>query len=130
MEASELRINNWVAFKHKTKDGFEYTTITRSCYEGRIIENSYDPIPLTEDWLLKFGFRKGHNEYGNTFHIMDTNGYTAKFTVEHWSDESIQDEYKGLFWCDRVINKDANKYVHQLQNLYFALTGEELIIKP
>jgi hypothetical protein len=51
-----------------------------------------------------------------------------------------------LFWLGYVISQMVNgfyfqypslysgeikiKYVHQLQNLYFALTGEELKIKP
>jgi hypothetical protein len=28
------------------------------------------------------------------------------------------------------INVKAPKYLHQLQNFYFALTGEELLISP
>ena len=40
----------------------------------------------------------------------------------------FDDRKKNYFICDCPI--DCNiKFVHQLQNLYFALTGEELEIK-
>ncbi len=59
---------------------------------------SFQPIELTEEWLLKMGFTKSKDSF-NAF-------------------------YLELF--DDVLNI---KYVHQLQNLYHALTGEELTIK-
>ncbi len=34
-----------------------------------------------------------------------------------------------IFWGDSRLVKIDIKYVHELQNLYFALTGQELIIK-
>jgi hypothetical protein len=54
------------------------------------------PIPLTEEWLLKFGFECV---------------YTLDRSFQHLD-------------CEYDL-----EYVHQLQNLYFALTGEELTIK-
>jgi len=66
-----------------------------------------NPIPLTEDWLLKFGFK--------TF-------------KKDWSKKSfiVHSRKRGF-----IIRKSIPQieYVHQLQNIYFALTGEELIIK-
>ena len=66
------------------------------------------PIPLTEEWLLKFGFKQNKKykywEFGKF--IIDQN-----FTL-----------------CDIDI-KVTIKYLHQLQNLYFALTEKELEIK-
>jgi hypothetical protein len=73
------------------------------------------PIPLTEEWLLKFGFAKTEN------------GWLALDICNDWS---------YLYWerlagLELSVNKyqitmPHIKYVHQLQNLYFALTGEEL----
>lgn len=76
-----------------------------------------EPIYLTEEWLLKFGFEdacNGFNDYCND-----------RFTicVEKVNGETIIT----MYIADCVIN--TIKYVHQLQNLYFALTGEELTIK-
>lgn len=73
------------------------------------------PIPLTEEWLNNLGF---------TYQTMGI--FTAPsvqyFSVIKWKD------------CDAefTLIKDQKisvKYVHQLQNLYFALTGNELTIK-
>jgi len=91
---------NIIAFKIVTNDGY---------YEG-----DFRPIPLTEEWLLKFGFeyRGGHgykSPMGENFYFSIGNGF-------------IHEMY-------RHTNFKGVKYVHQLQNLYFVLTGEELTIK-
>jgi hypothetical protein len=75
-------------------------------------------ISLTEEWLLKFGFEKiGTKLYllNNTCFYLQINKILAY--PDNWSITLYRNESK---ICDRL------KYVHQLQNLYFALTGEEL----
>jgi hypothetical protein len=75
-----------------------------------------EPIPLTEEWLVEyFGFKyTGGDGYkspcGELFYFSTRNGF-------------IPDCYRGYKGFKGV------KYVHQLQNLYFALTGEELLLK-
>lgn len=72
----------------------------------------FAPIPLTEEWLVKFGFDKiewADNEYYR-------NGYTVK----------IEEGYTSVWFQTSEIEI---KYVHQLQNLIFALTGQELELK-
>ena len=65
------------------------------------------PIPLTEEWLAKLGYDLiSENHYGILGHLI-------------WKIE-------GRFYCDK--NGMQLKYVHQLQNLYFALTGSELTV--
>jgi hypothetical protein len=104
MEENELRIGNWVL----------------SPTQGEIqIENGWQidegeevkPIPLTEEWLEKFGF-----EYS------DLNGDSGLWKIPPFQ---IYGKYNQFLYDYRL---DVN-YVHQLQNLYFALTGEELTIK-
>jgi len=67
-----------------------------------------NPIPLTEDWLRRFGFKESN------LALLGFNGI-----------ELLRRDGGYLYWnsipSDRVI-----KYVHQLQNLYFALTEEVL----
>ena len=63
-------------------------------------------IPLTEEWLLKLGFYECHGWYRkNNLEIYKVKNYLyiPRFNI-------------GL------------EHVHQIQNLYFALTGEELTI--
>lgn len=71
------------------------------------------PIPLTEEWLYSFGFKW----YG------DWDAFVAN--RESNKELSII-KSKGIFIvCDINLVPEI-KHVHQLQNLYLALTGEEL----
>ncbi len=69
------------------------------------------PIPLTEEWLIKFGLEKDtETDY--------------RWFLEDWLAYDVDDN------CIRIADSwefGKLKYVHQLQNLYFALTGKELI---
>jgi hypothetical protein len=118
MKANELRIGNYVqsgrgiyTIGYISTDGIEAVL---SEDKTLIINNSiiFKPIPLTEQWLKDFGFRKvGYNEEENDV-----------FTIK---DDEVWILWNGhKFILDQYENEI--KYVHQLQNLYFALTGEEL----
>jgi hypothetical protein len=102
MKANELRIGNYIQFP------------TGSIYKVDMLYDDYSsllywmPIPLTEECLLKFGYLE-----------MDNNRFLMK-GHNVW-------KCKELFMCDK--NGVILKHVHQLQNLYFALTGCELEIK-
>ena len=72
------------------------------------------PIPLTEEWLLKLGFHQ-KNGYGFIKKYLLGNLFYSVETKEHFMFQYYELRIK--------IN-----YVHQLQNLYFALTGEELTL--
>lgn len=115
MKASELRIGNFYnQFGNITE--VDWSTL-KDLKDAPIDQLWCKPIPLTEEWLLKFGF-KSH---------LDT-------IWIHWSKES------GLFQISTRLPQGSYglwingtmgcfEYVHQLQNLFFALTGEELTIK-
>lgn len=112
MKAVELRIGNYV----KTDNDL---VIKSYSPEGlyNILKNidEYKPIPLTEEWLLKFGFV--------------SNPYEDRYELRREYHIYIEiDKTKGFteIWCEKY---PIIKHVHQLQNLYFALTGEELTFK-
>ena len=71
------------------------------------------PIPITEEWLLSFGFNKsGSTIYKNIGRIeIGTIANGKRFYIQIGT-ENV------------TLN---TKYVHQLQNLYFAITGDELV---
>lgn len=113
---NELRIGNFV-FKDKqripTSEGSIFSAELHTIDEYSFYEStSLDPIRITEEWLIRLGFEKGSpNAYA-------TNYYIAGFCVSrHFKD--------GLYysWTANI------NYVHQLQNLYFAITGKELELK-
>jgi hypothetical protein len=115
MTRSELRIGSLIdrgdyhcKVTGITEDGIMTEPIN---YEGeRFVEQITKPIPLTEEWLVKFGFDKKAHREGLSIILENTLGYKNGRTY-----------FKS--WC---ILESQPKHVHQLQNLYFALTGKEL----
>ena len=128
MEARELRIGNYIYWDIPEKENVVHTVIgidkgkpkTLPISLGTIIEE-YKPIPLTEEWLLKFGFKEVKNEPRQWFRIK-----TKKLSV--YLEISLKEKRATLYKDNYNCYSDCvfPKYVHQLQNLYFALTGEEL----
>ena len=125
MNASELRIGNLVDFRGQIETVYQirYSGVDffRGTTKKGIVIQSYvweevKPITLTEEWLLKFGF-----EFGMKFQDFVKGQY--KFT--ELKNKNLYGEFseEGIFYFS---TKTKIKYVHQLQNLYFALTGEEL----
>ena len=114
MKANELRIGNIInsdiIATVITQENIEWATFNAEMFTG---------VPLTEEWLLKFGFK--FKNLGNFFfkyggelqYQVVIRQHKRYFSGEHLS-----------FSCD--ITSHDIKYVHQLQNLYFALTSEEL----
>jgi hypothetical protein len=121
IQANELRLGNWIEaevnFEYQQIQVFEINEDTLNGFKG--VLRSSTGIPLTEDWLLKLGFEKDDGESDNPF-------CTLRFSnFEFQSDLSVNFERVYV----RLNNKDLIiEYVHQLQNLYFALTGAELTI--
>jgi len=75
----------------------------------------FRPIPLTEEWLLKFGFEYHHKVRSRSFY--NIGNLFAEVGGDGRTD--IYGTLAGELMC--FVN-----HVHQLQNLYFALTNEEL----
>lgn len=122
MGANELRIRN--LFKDREgricrvesiHEDFEECDILS--VEGAITALPVEPIPLTDEWLVKFGFEK---ESDFIFSI-------DRFIVF----KNLYNNVLGLntsdFYTSTGIGFQKHlEHVHTLQNLYFALTGEEL----
>ena len=122
MKANELRIGNKFECMGMVQTVFELCDNTD---RGRIKQAGYEyiitceengnqykpieikPIKLTENWLIKFGLEEGHVGY---YHIgefiISVEGQVYFGETETWIAEI--------------------HFAHQLQNLYYALTGEEL----
>jgi hypothetical protein len=117
MEVNKLRIGNWIEIGIEKGKVIEISQdnclkININNKENISAPNErFDPIPLTKEWLEKFGFVMDTYCY---FHLDDIIG---KFDIL-----MDDDKFFALKLC-------KIKYVHQLQNLYFALTGEELKIQ-
>lgn len=139
MKANELRIGNKVLMAFENV--IETVNARMIGYINKANENGqthpFEPIPLTPEILEKCGFEnrgiKQTNEFTKEtlfvlYNIIDG---TSSFVAAH-----IEDSYGGeMFteWQARIdhdcIYTKELEYLHQLQNLYFALTGQELAIK-
>lgn len=117
-KTSELRIGNWV---DQPNEGVtKVTSILNDLQiktETGYVDKYCRPIPLTEEWLLKFGFRKLNNNLYRLDYKSET--FELTFYNKGWN--------FGKYYIDTTVYFSHDKeHVHQLQNLYFALTGEEL----
>lgn len=122
IKPTELRIGNSILFDGEIKTvtsrmlGY-INNANRFKNKSNLIE--FEPIPLTEKILLKFGFKR------------DSTGCLKFSNCLYWlpkcynSDTGILQIAVGM----TPIKNCPCQYVHQLQNLYFALTGEELTLK-
>lgn len=130
LKASELRIGNKVAMRSITVN--ENITVTgvienkiyyTPCKTPKFADFLWSlpiyiyPIELTEEWLVEFGF----DENRCILLGIDTSFHLLQITPN--LDVNVYD-VNDNFVCLKSI-----KYVHELQNLYFALTGNELKIK-
>lgn len=73
------------------------------------------PISITEDILLHSGFTE--------FNWLKS---TSVFVCNHF--KCTLDSHGINLFCENLQNLKSIKYLHELQNLYFDLTGEELEI--
>jgi hypothetical protein len=119
MKANELRIGNFTK-QGELKSFFENGIHVGfgKCYNF----NELKPIPLTEEWLFKICRNKFSVKDGWEVEIQ---GEIFEFFVNDLDDTFFM-KYTG---GEGVSFGKEIKYVHQLQNLYFALTGDELKIK-
>lgn len=120
MKASELREGNWV-YKPEADEQTQIFAhgiaafALRETIRKESEPSMYEPIPLTEEWLFKFGLENGTTQALEKITC-------AKVMYESW--QKCCTLYSGHNCLHVKI-----QYVHQLQNLYFALTGEELELK-
>jgi len=124
IKANELRIGNWVKTNSEWHENgiseihyispLNIIVRTNGVYQQYDI-NEIEPIPLTEEWLVKLGFV--YNEYMYS--------YNLNIVI------SKNIEWIGIYSnrMDDDAEFNAPKFVNQLQNLYFALTGQELEMK-
>lgn len=125
MNVKELRIGNYV---HNNVESFAIQAKDLIFLLAFDNEHYAEPIPLTEEWLLKFGFIKKINngsEYLRYYWDGDIMIYVDEDTNAMYLGD--YDEYHD---CKPFgLSEQKIQYVHQLQNLAFLLTGNELTIK-
>ena len=138
MKANDLRIGNWVKYEDKLVQVVQLSSLMILCQrdENQFLVNCapkvFDPIELTEEVLLKIGFKKNKYDWWkyfpgreNEISILMTDNYTII-------------EYANLFHCpEDVTEVNYNSrlefprriYIHELQNAYFLISNQEMEIE-
>lgn len=100
-------------------------------FNGSFDEENISGVPLTEEWLLKFRFSEKR--------------FRVKSNIEYRLLLPSSTDSTGIPMLPAFLNLQKRndfftmqygnfflelRFVHQLQNLYFALTGNELTLTP
>lgn len=119
MQASEYRIGNWVS---NGEVDYQITGATILHLEIKPSDAIAKPIPITPEWLERFGLITDKTD--NVITLYENDCFDLRC--------SWDDELGFQIWFESDYHESAVKnikYIHQLQNLYFALTGEEITTK-
>lgn len=127
LQAKDIRVGNWVS-----EDGKQYQAGTSTILMLEMEEGEVEPIPITGEWLRRGGFEKYQwndsyfkkTVFGHlmiTFFKGDIFLYFTNVSYDQSGMRMGERRYVGN------LNSTQNvKHVHALQNLTFALTGEEI----
>lgn len=125
MEASELRIGNLIqsiipitgSLAERQRFDKEFYIVGVDTFE---ISKIFKGIPLTQGWLYKFGKKDNRGLL-----VENSNYPIGDLYIDSYNgnDDEIylRNCFSGYTFGIQI------KYVHQLQNLYFDLTGKKLI---
>jgi hypothetical protein len=119
----ELRLHNLVRNKNTNTIEFITAIQNREVLEANEIGyavEEFEPIQLNEDWIIKAGFEKVEYEGFYWYELKIPNEYDFEI---HYSFNNNHNKWILSINGDLNIN---SKYLHELQNLYFALCGQEL----
>lgn len=117
IQANELRIGNLIYYDNRV---FEIDTLAKEIPTLNTIEfgigvvnwNDLKPIPITEEWLLKLGFRES-----------ESNLRKGNIIIRFGENDRLI-----ITLIDQIVLPKI-QYIHQLQNLYFAIYQNELECK-
>lgn len=112
MKITDLRIGNLIMYDGKIKEADTWVFEDLSIHADWV-----KPIPITPEWLLRLGIPSEHPEWEYQIPVGALKWY-FRYNTEWYS------EIGGIYIDSRV------QYVHQVHNLYYALTGNEINVKP
>lgn len=122
INVQELRVGNWISFK-----GLWMGEISKlSPYSVEVKDNDnfypldcFNPIPLTPEVLERCGFESINETHRIGIGYMVFYCYPVGDVYQHW-----------YLYHNNIRITSGIKSLHQLMNLYFALTGQELNYTP
>jgi hypothetical protein len=130
IQPQELRIGNY--YQGASRGNIETVTwqTLRDLEEGKL---NCLPIQLTEEMHNKFGvYKNGFNNF--EYELPIKNNFSIKIIfsgdyvfLRQSNSHNIHEDDVVSVWNKDLTKRDM--YINEFQNLYFALTGEELTFK-
>ena len=130
IDVKELRVGNVLYVKYESKTHIVHSIHEYNTFNGGYairMENGFkcsldyaEPVPLTEELLLKCGFNIECYEYC----IKEQRLFAIE---DFWILHNCHNDFYGVMCSNKVVRKI--EHLHQLQNIYYALTGEELEVR-
>lgn len=134
MEAQELRVGNKIwrpCCYDEVLEIRENGIIGLDSLRGLISYSEIEPIPITEELLLKIGFKKKrdcylhYSDYNDEFSIKFDLGYAfIEYANLCFNPEDVTETNYGS-----SLEFPNTLHLHTLQNIWHLLTGKELEIK-
>lgn len=139
MEINELRIGNYVKFYdpingtniYKVYNIDDRGSVSRVSLEdkGQLASctvEDIEPIELTRDILINIGFKRGYNEIYSM--ALCTDCYDCYVSYQNVSNNKYSFVAYGYKNGElkRLIRLDNIQYLHELQNVFFSFTNQEL----
>jgi hypothetical protein len=131
MKTNELRIGNFVDRNglmeiievQKAGRVWFYDHVNKNQTKSFWLDEFTKPIPVTEYWLLRLGFTK--NTYDADKFAFNEPFFKVQLEAKGWGIGYNEE----IGWSVTALGSSRFApipNVHQLQNIYYALTGEEL----
>lgn len=118
IQPKDIRIGIFLQWKN--------SEIKNNYFTVKSIQCDYDwfedaePIQITEEWALKFGFKE-NSPISSREYILSSDGFDIVKLINHYKDGWLLQFY---YWNAGIMVE----HVHRLQNIVFALTEKELIL--
>lgn len=124
MEATELRLNNFVIYEDEIvpvigMENNDNGLLVKIDSNNMIDYRNLKPIALTAEWFQRLGFKEAYRS--STRVRFELPNY-CRYDFDLSSNKILQ----GFLFFGNYIKCN---HLHQLQNIYFTLTGEELKIE-
>lgn len=136
MKENELRLGNWIKYEDKLVQVVQLSSLMILCQrnENQFLVNCapkvFQPIELTEEVLLKIGcFKRGYNEIYSMALCTDCYDYYISYQNVKDNKHSFVASWYKNGELKRQIRLDNIQYLHELQNVFFSFTNQELNIK-
>ncbi len=124
MEATELRLNNLLMYGDTIvpiigMENNDESVLVKIDPDTAVDYKKLKPIALTAEWFSKLGFKEAYRSHNRV--RFDLTNY-CRYDFDLDSNKILE----GFLFFGNYIKCN---YLHQLQNIYFTLTGEELKIE-